>query len=178
MHLARQAEEKLHHEALRWATHEKDAVPAYIMESVHRDLLESCEGYRLAMTDLSNIGLIQRAPKRLEEAADALSGHRFMFTSEDELQQGIAMVLGKEWTREHVLSKEDRIDFWHKMHCLGIEVKVDGSLSELTRQVFRYTENEKVQGVLVVTSLSRLSRLPDTMNGKPVRVLRLTGSIL
>jgi hypothetical protein len=148
------------------------------MAGVHQDLLDACERYRKAMTDLSNIGMTQRAPRRLEEAADKLGQHKFIFTNEDELQQGIAMILGEEWKREHQLSKEDRIDFWHKMHRLGIEVKVDGGLSELTRQVFRYTENEDVLGVLVVTSLSRLSRLPDTMNGKPVRVLRLTGSIL
>ena len=62
------------------------------------------------------------------------------------------------------------------MHRLGIEVKIDGSLSDLTRQVFGYTQNDLIQGVLVVTQLQRLSRLPDTMNGKPVRVAHLATS--
>lgn len=157
MHLARRAEDQLKHEGLRWAQHDVDGYPDYIMDAVHRDLHDACRGYLRAMKDLSNIGMVQRAPGRLDAAADKLAGHKFTFSSEDELQQGVHMILGEEWAREHVLSKEDRIDFWHKMHRLGIEVKVDGGLSDLTRQVFRYTEHEDVLGVLVVTSLSRLS---------------------
>ena len=176
MRLAQKAEEELKRAALRWAAYSRDSVPEVVMMSARRELDDAAVGYHTAMNDLSNIGLITRAPKRLEELAALIRGHKFNFNDEDELQQGISMVVGGEWKREYRLDESNRIDFWHQMHRLGIEVKIDGSLSDLTRQVFGYTQNDLIQGVLVVTQLQRLSRLPDTMNGKPVRVAHLATS--
>ena len=60
-----------------------------------------------------------------------------------------------------------RLDFF--LDGLAIEVKIDGSLSALTRQVHRYAQHSAVTGIIVVTSLPRLKHLPDAINGKPVR---------
>jgi hypothetical protein len=102
----------------------------------------------------------------------ALMRTRFRFTNEQELQQGIATVLEQDpliFEREVRLAPKDRIDFL--VGGLGIEVKVDGTLSALTRQVYRYAQHEQIGALLVVSSLHRLARdLPPSINGKTISV--------
>lgn len=108
---------------------------------------------------------------RIEHVRDAIGAQSYRFTDESELQEGIAEALtiaGLDFEREVVLSPKDRVDFLLP-GGLVIEVKIDGSISALTRQVFRYTELDVVSAVVVVASLTRLCQLPDEMNGKPVR---------
>lgn len=115
----------------------------------------------------------------LEQLGTILGARRFRFTCEKDLQDGIAAVLteaGLDFQRELELSRQDRPDFL--LHRVAIEVKVDGSLSALTRQIARYAEHELVDGILVVTSLARLTNLPDEIRGKRVHVVHLIGSVL
>lgn len=114
-------------------------------------------------------------PARLREV---LGSYRYTHTNERDLQDGIAQVLalrGIRFEREVRLSDEDRPDFM--IGGIAVEVKVDGSLSAVTRQVHRYAQQKAVRAVLVVTSLSRLGNLPATVNGKPVAVLALLGGL-
>lgn len=109
---------------------------------------------------------------RIERVRTALGAQSYRFTDEAELQEGIAEALaiaGLAFEREAVLSPKDRVDFLLP-GGLVIEVKIDGSISALTRQVFRYTELDVAAAVVVVASLARLCKLPEEMNGKPVRV--------
>ena len=85
MRLAQKAEEELKRAALRWAAYSRDSVPEVVMMSARRELDDAAVGYHTAMNDLSNIGLITRAPKRLEELAALIRGHKFNFNDEDEL---------------------------------------------------------------------------------------------
>ncbi len=117
----------------------------------------------------------------LDRVVSVLKRHRFNFTTEDELQRGIASALreaGESFEREVPLTKADRIDFLVGVREgddfrseVGIEVKVDGSISALTRQVYRYADHPRVPAVLIVTGLHRHDNMPPVMNGKPVRVL-------
>ena len=110
-----------------------------------------------------------------------LQSRRFRFTSEAELQEGIAKTLDAytiDHRREHCLDKNDRLDFYIAAPRVAVEVKIDGSLSDLTRQVHRYAQNNDVAGIVIVTSLSRLTDLPSSINHKPVRVVHLLGSVL
>ena len=83
--------------------------------------------------------------------------------------------------REHVLTERDRIDFliqetvWptDARFGIGIEVKVDGTLSELVRQLQRYAQHDLVDGLLVVSTRARLHAVPTTLSGKPVAVALL-----
>lgn len=109
------------------------------------------------------------------------SARRYRFANEAELHDAIGALLVEvsiEHTREYVLSKEDRLDFYLPLTRTAIEVKVDGGLTDLTRQVHRYAQHEAVAGIVVVTSLARLARLPQKISGKPVRVVHLLGSCL
>ena len=108
----------------------------------------------------------------MDELCEVLGGYRFNHTSEVELQDGVAEALGRhgiEYEREALLDGRDRIDFL--VGDLGLEIKVDGSLSLVTRQVHRYLQCERVSGVVVLTSRQKHANLPETISGKPVRVV-------
>jgi len=75
--------------------------------------------------------------------------------------------------REVILSPRDRIDLC-ALGC-GIECKIEGSMSEVTRQVIRYLGHERIAGLLLVTGRARLGRgLPAEISlagmAKPLRV--------
>jgi len=111
-------------------------------------------------------------PKALLEA---LRQTRFRFTSEDDLQRGIAKLLEERsipHQREYRLDAQSRLDFLVD-GGLGIEVKIDGSASDLGYQVLRYLRHEVVKGVVVITSRSSHRDLPREMEGKPVWVVYL-----
>lgn len=98
----------------------------------------------------------------------------FKYATEAELQAGIQRVL--EVTeiaheREAILDEKSRVDFL--IGTIGVECKIDGGLSDLTRQVHRYTACDRISAVIVVTSKFQHRRLPRTMNGKPVHVIWL-----
>lgn len=116
----------------------------------------------------------------LDRIFDLLQSQRFTFAHEEELQQGIALALTAAkiaFERETPLLPRDRPDFLIK--DLVVEVKVAGSLASVTRQLYRYSESKRVGSLLLVTNRIALhSRLPNEMNHKPLKVLRLINSAL
>lgn len=110
----------------------------------------------------------------------ALVGSRvYRWRHEDDLQAGLELVL-KEWPvpvlREAQLpGVSGRIDFL--VEGIGIEVKVDGGLSPVTRQLHRYLEVDGLEGLLLVTTVAGHLAVPREMLGKPVAVVRLTGGL-
>jgi predicted SpoU family rRNA methylase len=109
----------------------------------------------------------------------ALQARRFRHTNEKELQDGIESVLteiGARFEREKQLGPKDRVDFFVKAG-IALEVKIKGSLADVTRQLHRYAEHDQVQSILLVTAKARLGALPETLRGKPVRVVALLGGI-
>lgn len=119
----------------------------------------------------------------VQEIAAFLRSWRYNFGTERELQAGIWQLLQTEWPgasgwqRERVLADIGRIDFYHPPTGIGVEVKIDHALSALTRQVHAYAQHEDIHGLVVVTSKTRLTRLPESMNDKPIEVVCLIGSI-
>lgn len=121
----------------------------------------------------------------IERIREALARRRFSVGTEDELQRAIAQVLDEEgvpYVREHALSERDRLDFAVAAEggarLVALEVKVDGSLSELTRQLHRYAEHPHIDALAVVTNRARLLDVPRELRGKPVHVISLLGSAL
>lgn len=84
--------------------------------------------------------------------------------------------------REYPLTACDRIDFLvvdEVQHCrVGIECKIGGSLSAVTRQLFRYAKTAAVHALILVTAKTQLAAVPETINGKPVRVVVTLGAFL
>jgi hypothetical protein len=116
----------------------------------------------------------------LDVLARAIESYRFNIGTELELQDGIERVLSRQYetvpVRRDVKIGKDRIDF--VVGSIGIEVKIGGTLSALTRQIHRYIQDETLHGLLVVTTKSGHRQMPEAINGKPVRVLYLMGSLL
>lgn len=116
----------------------------------------------------------------MDRIVAALRAHRYRFSNEKELQDGLEQVLekaGVRFEREARIAPGDVPDFMLE-DGLAIEVKVDGSISAVTRQLHRYAQHPRVNAVLLVTSRLAHDRMPPFMNGKPVRVLALLGGIL
>lgn len=116
----------------------------------------------------------------LKRVREALTSFRFSFVDERELQDGIEKVLANSvggYKREASLGPADRPDFL--LHDgAAIEVKVDGSLAELLRQVSRYASHDSVRAILVVGTPYWIAKLPSEIAGKPLAGLRLVTSLL
>ena len=109
----------------------------------------------------------------------ALHTHGFGFSSEEDLQTGIASALeasGIAFEREVRLSGRDRIDFL--VGAIGVEVKTDGTLSALLRQLSRYAEHRAIGQLVVVTNRARLTVLPPMLRGKGLFLFSLLGANL
>jgi hypothetical protein len=133
------------------------------------------------MSDILSINPRIDAMQWIEHLSKTLNSYRFNFSNEKDLQAGMKKVferLGEEFLAEHRLSDEDIVDFYFPKKKIGVEAKIDHSLSELTRQIHRYVQHESILGILVVTSKARLANLPEEMNHKPIRCHSLLGSVL
>lgn len=103
-----------------------------------------------------------------------LERHRFRFGPERELQAGIEKMLagaGVPFERERDLGAAGRVDFL--VQGIAVEVKVAGSADAARAQLTRYAGSELVAGVLLVTSCWQVSRQPEELAGKPVRVFTI-----
>ena len=111
---------------------------------------------------------------------EAFRTHRPQIPSERSLCDAIEVVLrGHPFEREFRLTDRDRPDFVVGLVPLvAVEVKVKGSLADLTRQLFRYAEHDEVSGILVVTTRSTHRELPTTILGRPVAVCYIGGLYL
>lgn len=115
------------------------------------------------------------------EVINILARYRFRFATEGQLQQGIssALTIAKmDHQREVRIDQDSRLDFL----CdggLAIEVKISGNFtrSDLVRQFTRYAESDRVEMLLVVSS-KFIADMPTTLNGKPLTVHVLLGSML
>lgn len=110
--------------------------------------------------------------------AKVISSSRFHWHDEKDLQLGIASVLssaGLEFTREHRLSDADVIDFL--AGNVGVEVKIKGQVRAVQAQLERYALHDSVSELVLVTGRLQLTRMPAKLNGKPLHVVPLMGSL-
>jgi len=105
-----------------------------------------------------------------------LQAARFHFSNEFDLQAGIDKLLTDEgvvFQREVRINKQDRLDFLTE-EGIAIEIKVDGALSAVTRQLFRYAAKPEVLQIILVTTRTKHRQIPQTINGKPVYLVQLS----
>lgn len=113
----------------------------------------------------------------MDRICEILASVRFNFATEQELQDGIAMALGTAgviFIREHRLDAKSRIDFYIPDGKIGLEVKTKthSSPSGTLSQCLRYCHRSEIDCLVLATSRLRL-HLPETLNGKPVRVVQI-----
>jgi hypothetical protein len=118
-------------------------------------------------------GLIEST---LDTVVRLLSGQRFNFVSEDDLQIGIAEALSElSPEREVILGGAGRIDFL--VGAVGIEAKIKGGISAITRQLVRYAGHDRIEALVVVTAKEQHRlQIPGELGGKPVRIVSLRGA--
>jgi len=115
----------------------------------------------------------------VHDVAALIARYNFRFNNEATLQDAIETVLRDNalpFEREVIIGPNGRLDFL--VHPgIAVEVKIDGSLPELTRQVFRYTQNPRIGSILIVTSRLRLMGVVEEINGKPIASLYLRSGL-
>lgn len=107
-----------------------------------------------------------------------IKSYRYRHSNERDLQDGLVQVFEHgqlNYARECNLGEGDVIDFLIE-GGIGVEVKVGGGLSEVTRQLHRYAGHDLVKSLILVTSRGRLDNLPGTLRGKPLTVVVITGA--
>jgi len=121
----------------------------------------------------------------MDDVAKHLRSYRFRWHNEASLQKAVHLALKSgPWKvdREHRLSESDRVDFYLTSADglrLAVELKVQGDMESVQRQVARYAASTKVDGVLLVSTSNRLAiGLADTASDKPVRSVVLSGGLL
>lgn len=116
---------------------------------------------------------------RGKEIAEALSSRRYRAPMDElRLQEEIAQVLdahGHGYAREVALGPGERIDFLIE-GALGLEIKVQGSAMEVTRQLLRYAAHERITGLVLFTTRTQIV-VPPELSGKPVWTARYFGGL-
>lgn len=110
----------------------------------------------------------------IQRVTDALSSVRMPAQPEEyDIHTQVAEALGAaglSFAHEYRLGPRCRIDF--RVGRIGIEVKKGRPApSELTKQLLRYLDSDELDAVVVV--VQRVTRLPDSIGGKPVRIVSL-----
>ena len=110
------------------------------------------------------------SPRELECALEALS--LLTHQSESELGDALARRLtdsGVEFEREVWLNDTDRIDFM--VGKVGVELKLKGPVSAVTRQLSRYAQSARVDTLVLVTTRFAHKAVPMQLCRKPIKVV-------
>lgn len=114
---------------------------------------------------------------QFREVIDALGSISTPVASEARLHELVAAALtAANIVHQHEvdLGAAGRIDFL-TAGGVGIEVKVAGSRNEIARQVHGYAFVERVHALVLFTTRATHALATDTMNGKPLAVVRSKG---
>lgn len=111
----------------------------------------------------------------------AVKAYRFHYSNEKELQEAVgrALLTAKiPHEREKILPDGfGTIDFL-VAGGIGIEIKIKGSPSAVTRQLLRYLKCEAISELVLVTGRSKLGNLPRELLGKRLTVVTLWETFL
>jgi hypothetical protein len=114
----------------------------------------------------------------LHDLARSINRRRFRYSSEAQLQAALADALtadGYLVLREAPLGG-GRIDLL--VGRIGIEVKVAGSRAPVLRQLRRYADPTRLDGLVLVTTRARQLAMPADVGGIPLEVVELiTGAL-
>lgn len=107
-----------------------------------------------------------------------LESTRFCWSSEDDLQRGLASAFtnaGLAVQREVRVDAHNRLDL--VVGRVGIEVKIAGAWRDVLRQVVRYCTLDLIDALVLVTTRADHRRVFESSNGKPI-ILHYPGSTL
>lgn len=111
-----------------------------------------------------------------EELVALFGRYQFTVQCEAALQAAIEKMLlaeGIAFDREKHIGEEDRPDFL--VGDVAIEVKVDGSWTQVSRQLQRYLRHSSVQTVILVTTRANHTKVPRAIGAKRIHIVPLFG---
>ena len=116
------------------------------------------------------------------EIAHHLERHTYRWTTERQLQDGIAEVLATRFDAhaEHALSQQDRPDFWVTVggFHVAVEVKIRGARTPILQQLGRYAAHDSVDAVLLASGKrALLVGIPTEIHRTPVVITHTKGPL-
>jgi hypothetical protein len=90
-----------------------------------------------------------------------------------ELIESVLQSLTLDARKEVWLNSTDRIDYM--VGRVGIELKVKGSVSSITRQLSRYAQSPQVDELILVTTRMQHRSVPASLNQKTITVVTMGG---
>ena len=122
-------------------------------------------------------GDMSNQPVSSAELAGILSGLKGIApSSEDGLARRVAAALlarGIDYETEAWLNDTDRIDLI--VDRVGIELKLKGPVSAVTRQLARYAQSTRLDSLVLVTTRAKHRSVPRMLCGKPIDVIHVGG---
>lgn len=128
---------------------------------------------------LPSITSAQRSRLDAEAVVRLFTTYRLRYGTEVQLQDAIEEALRAEkiaFERELILSPRERIDFL--CGSIGIEVKINESMSQALRQAHRYLSDTRLSALALVGTKAWLARLPRELLGKPLYGVQIKASLL
>ena len=110
------------------------------------------------------------AAKSIADIAKILSEYRMSVGTEEALQNSIDQILtlhNIHHLREYRLGRGP-VDFFLPSGAIAIEAKINGSPSAVVKQVLDYMDDDRIQGMILVTRRKGLDVIPSEVLGKPV----------
>lgn len=118
---------------------------------------------------------------QVADIVQAVKAYRFHYSNEKELQEAVARALETAkipFEREKALPEDfGTIDFLVAGR-IGVEIKIKGSPSAVTRQLLRYLKYEGISELVLVTGRAKLGNLPGEILGKKLTVVTLWETFL
>lgn len=117
---------------------------------------------------------------QLDAIARVIKQCSFRWSSEADIHKGLLQWLGNQqqhvpsFRSEVILSKRDRLDVL-LADGTAIEIKVDGTKTEVLRQLHRYAEHEQVTGLILLTTKMVHTSMPPAVLDKPLVVVSIFG---
>ena len=107
------------------------------------------------------------------------AGYAFAHAREADIHNAISHILQEhnfEFAEQYHLSASDIPDFI--MNGIAIEVKVNGSAPEVTRQLDRYLSYDVIKEIVLITTLSKHRKIAGELRGKRITVIWIGGNKL
>lgn len=114
----------------------------------------------------------------LADIVRALSGKGIVTQHESEFQDKVARLLAEasvSFEPEVRLSPQDRIDFL--VGRVGVELKVQGTFAAVLRQLHRYAQSDRIDHLVLVSTVRKLACMPPDVGGKGVTVIIMGGGL-
>lgn len=141
-----------------------------------RPVLSNTAQARALQTLEDPVGKAAAVDELLSETIEALErGGPYTYRDEADLQLALSDALsgcGIDHQLEARIGDRDRIDLLTTAG-VGIEVKVAGSSSAVTRQLTRYAHHSTISALVLVTTRASHLQMPSQLADVPVRVVTL-----